>query len=112
MTILTSISATTKKLQKHINKEPNEDNFMDVQPTPTLLSFHCDQCSCIGACGKGAKQHTRMSHRISQVDGNYSEPDDDFPPEMVRRVDVLDLLFRTPPRSNSQSRKLSFDKNL
>ena len=51
----------------------NSVNPDDVQQSPPLLSFKCDQCDFVGASDKGLKQHTRMKHRISQVDGNDSE---------------------------------------
>ena len=61
-----------------------EDYFQDIHTIPTLVSFQCDQCSFVGTSDTGLKQHTRMSHRISQVDGNSSEPDDNSLPEVVR----------------------------
>ena len=70
----------------------SEDHLKDVQPTPTLLSFQCDQCNFIGASDKGLRQHTRMSHRISQLDGNNSDSDDsdiDSILEMVKCLQVL-----------------------
>ena len=33
------------------------------------LTFKCDQCSYISNSNKGLKTHTRMKHRISQLDG-------------------------------------------
>ena len=51
-------------------------NTDDVQQSPPLLSFKCDQCDFVGASDKGLKQHTRMKHQISQVDGNDSDLED------------------------------------
>ena len=36
-------------------------------------TFKCDQCVYTNLTEKGLKQHTRMKHRISQVDGTYDE---------------------------------------
>ena len=55
------------KLRKHMNTEHKEQTF---------IAFQCDQCGYVGASEKGLKQHKIMSHRISQVDGNSSEPDE------------------------------------
>ena len=48
-------------------------NTDDIQQRPPLLSFKCDQYDFVGASDKGLKQHTRMKHQISQVDGNDSD---------------------------------------
>ena len=39
----------------------------------STVSFKCDQCGFLGVSEKGLKQHTRLKHRISQMDGQ-----DDF----------------------------------
>ena len=54
----------------HINKDPKEVEHQHFEPN---LSFQCHQCSFKGASDKGLKQHTRLKHRISQLDGNNSE---------------------------------------
>ena len=40
-----------------------------------------------------------MSHRISQVDGNSSEPDDNSLPEVVESETILDLHHDSPPQA-------------
>ena len=40
-----------------------------------------------------------MSHRISQVDGNSSEPDDKSLPEVVESEPILDLHHDSPPQA-------------
>ena len=64
------------KLTKHINTEYKEDYLNGIHSTPTLIPYQSDQCSFVGVSDKGLKQHTRLSHRISQLDGNISEPED------------------------------------
>ena len=39
------------------------------------LTFKCDQCSYISNSNKGLKTHTRMKHRISQLDGLEDDSD-------------------------------------
>ena len=41
----------------------------------SCTTFKCDQCAYTNLTEKGVKQHTRMKHRISQVDGMYDEED-------------------------------------
>ena len=36
----------------------------------TSLQLKCDQCNYTNATEKGLRQHWRMRHRISQVDGS------------------------------------------
>jgi hypothetical protein len=39
------------------------------KPTVPRLEFKCGQCEYVNASEKGLTQHTRMKHRISQLDG-------------------------------------------
>ena len=39
------------------------------------LDFKCDQCNFTSNSDKGLKTHTRMKHRISQLDGHEEESD-------------------------------------
>ena len=48
----------------------------DIEAIPPDVPFQFDQCDFVGASDKGLKQHTRIKHRISQVDGYASESDD------------------------------------
>ena len=94
------VSCNTK-LRKHIITEHKENGPKYIPTTPT--SFQCFQCNFKGASEKGLKQHIRMSHRISQVDGNSSDPEDNSPPEEVKSKHILDLLFESPPKEVSHS---------
>ena len=60
-------------LTKHINEDHKKVEHQNVEP---FLSFQCHQCSFNGASYKGLKQHTRIKHRIFQLDGNNSESDE------------------------------------
>ena len=57
----------------HINEDLKEVEHQNVEPN---LSFQCHQCSFKGASDKGLKQHTRVKHRITQLDGKVSESDE------------------------------------
>lgn len=85
------------KLTKHINTEYKEDYLNGIHSTPTLIPYQSDQCSFVGVSDKGLKQHTRLSHRISQLDGNISDPEDNTLPEVVKSETTLELLFDSPP---------------
>ena len=41
------------------------------------LIFKCNQCAFTNSTEKGLGQHTRMKHRISQLDGNFDLVEDD-----------------------------------
>ena len=69
-----------------IGKSANTD---DVQQCPAFLYFKCDQCDFVGASDKGLKQHTRMKHRISQVDGNDSDLEES---NSLQDRDINDLI--------------------
>ena len=47
------------------------------------LVFECDQCSYTNESENGLKQHQRMKHKISQIDGAYDldidEDEDQYP---------------------------------
>ena len=55
----------------------NKDLVHDVEPAQVTVSFQCDQCEFNGVSDKGLKQHTRMKHKVTQVDGNTTESEDD-----------------------------------
>ena len=50
-------------------KEAHESSNVAETPVLSTLPFKCDQCEFVGASEKGVKQHTRLKHRISQLDG-------------------------------------------
>ena len=49
-------------------KEPSVKSVAEKPAVPSL-GFKCDQCEYVNVSEKGLKQHTRMKHRISQMDG-------------------------------------------
>ena len=63
--------------------------------------FKCDQCDYTNATEWGLSQHTRMKHRISQVDGNIDIEDEDS-----EEVDVDTLELDEVSRSKSKKEQL------
>ena len=43
--------------------------------TASTIQFKCDQCSYEGSSEKGVKHHSRLKHRISQLDGHCEKED-------------------------------------
>ena len=80
-----------ENLMKHINEKHKKTETNNPEAILSNLSFHCDQCNFTGDSDKGLKQHTRMKHRISQVDGKDSESDDCS--ELIER-NCLNVLAR------------------
>ena len=84
-TAASSSAETEKDLPEYIDEGAEDANNSDKEDTTkctetaareaagkTALSgiqFKCDQCDYESASDKGVKQHTRMKHRISQLDG-------------------------------------------
>ena len=57
---------------KKENASKSTDTVVTEADGKTALSgvqFKCDQCDYESASDKGVRQHTRMKHRISQLDG-------------------------------------------
>ena len=63
-------------LMKYIDEKHKDIKIQDIEAIPSYIPLHCDQCDFVGASDKGLKQHTRIKHRLSQVNGNVSESDD------------------------------------
>ena len=60
-----AVSATNSELSK-------ETEVFERSGVDTSLDFNGDQCDYSNISEKGLRQHSRMKHRISQVDGmNY-----------------------------------------
>ena len=58
---------------------------------PLCLLFKCDQCEYTNAMEKGLRQHKRMKHRISKIDGM-----DDFnEEEVIKEVQKEELNCET-----------------
>ena len=56
--------------------------------TPSRSSFKCDQCGYEGGSDKRLKQHDRIRHKISKVDGSNNESDDGtFLSEQMSEID-------------------------
>ena len=86
-------AASCKEIMiKHIAEKHKETETQDSEPISSNLSFQWYQCDFTGASDKGLKQHTRMKHRISQVDGNDSDSDDCS--ELIER-NCYNVLART-----------------
>ena len=51
-------------------KEALENSNVTEKSIRPLISFKCDQCDFLGVSEKGVKQHKRIKHRISQLDGH------------------------------------------
>ena len=50
-------------------KEAPENSIVAEKSSLSTISFKCDQCNFVSASEKGVKMHTRLKHRISQLDG-------------------------------------------
>ena len=50
-------------------KQKAAENTAVSQQESTKLALKCEQCDYTSTSEKGLRQHTRMKHRISQVDG-------------------------------------------
>ena len=53
----------------------------EASPPDMIIGFECEQCGYTSISDKGLKQHIRMKHRISQVDGV-----DDIDPEVNIKI--------------------------
>jgi hypothetical protein len=77
-----------------VNEVVSEEEFdntsakiVDNSSEGTCLTFKCDQCAYTNLTEKGLRQHTRMKHRISQLDGNFDLVEDDL--ESFNTVSVI-----------------------
>ena len=52
-----------------------------AENTTLTLVFKCDQCNYEGASEKGVKQHSRLKHRISQLDGQCDSEHEESEPK-------------------------------
>ena len=67
-----------KSFPKNVSIEVSEAEF-DNTSVKTVenhaegngIIFKCDQCAYTNSTEKGLGHHTRMKHRISQLDGNF-----------------------------------------
>ena len=67
----------------------------DIQPIQVTVAFQCDQCNFKGVSDKGLKQHTRIKHKITQVDGNTTEPEDEnFIPIKTKSETINEECFK------------------
>ena len=65
-TVVSSTPSTNSELSK--DTEVSERSGGDTSP-----DFKCDQCDYSNISEKGLRQHKRMKHRISQLDGMNDE---------------------------------------
>jgi hypothetical protein len=59
-----------KPAKKPVEKPANKAAETDKAET---IKFNCDQCSYTNISEKGLMQHSRMKHRISQIDGSNDD---------------------------------------
>ena len=71
-----TVSATTQVMSSSPSSAPEALTVLDasVSTAPeaeeeSSLQFKCDQCDYMNISEKGLRQHIRMKHRISQLDG-------------------------------------------
>ena len=57
-----------------------------------FLNIKCEQCDYTNTTEKGLAQHTRMKHKISQVDGNIVSNADDKDLEEAEVPDISHLV--------------------
>ena len=62
---------------KNIPSDHDNDNDQYIEPIPEASSFKCDKCDFLGVSDKGLKHHTRIKHKVPQVDGNTTESEDE-----------------------------------
>ena len=75
--IETNVGEKPPDSEKNHTSDQNIDFVHDVEPIQVTVSFQCDQCEFNGVSDKGLKQHTRMKHKVTQVDGNTTESEDE-----------------------------------
>ena len=70
------IEETEKDLSDEVLEAEINNATVKIVENPAedaSTTFKCDQCAYTNLSEKGLKQHTRMKHRISQVDGTHDE---------------------------------------
>ena len=72
--------------EKNHTIDHNKDFVHDVEPVQVTVSFQCDQCEFNGVSDKGLKQHTRMKYKVTQVDGNTTESEDEDSIPFVTKI--------------------------
>ena len=75
--IKTNVTEKPPDSKKKHTSDQNKVFLHDVEPVQVTVSFQCDQCEFNGVSDKGLKQHTRMKHKVTQVDGNTTESEDE-----------------------------------
>ena len=53
--------------------EQPAENIEEIHIEEICLNLKCDQCEYTNSTARGLSQHTRMKHRISQLDGHIDE---------------------------------------
>ena len=80
----------SEKVSNQVVSEAEIENtsviIVDDSVDKTSLTFKCDQCAYTNSTEKGLGQHTRMKHRISQLDGNFDLLEEDS--ESINTVSV------------------------
>ena len=105
-TVVSSTPSTNSELSK--DTEVSERSGGDTSP-----DLKCDQCDYGNTSEKGIRQHTRMKHRISQVDGMNDEEESTEDSKIVT-VDKINpfcpLGTNHHPSFSSQAEEFTFWK--
>ena len=74
-------SENNTEKEAHVTEKlpQSEKNYVSDQNKgmQATISLQCDQCDFKSVSDKGLKQHTRIKHNVSQVDGNTTESEDE-----------------------------------
>ena len=73
---LTDIIKPTAKVVVKVSGIEADDNITLTEEAEEILRFKCDQCDYDSISEKGLRQHMRMKHQISQVDGADNTEDE------------------------------------
>ena len=70
----------------------------------SCLTFKCDQCPYTNSSEKGLGQHTRMKHRISQLDGNI-----DFGEEDSESINAVAMTYMISAKERKTLKEVTKD---
>ena len=85
--------AADNSVKEPIAHPEEADNFKESLPTSS--EFNCDQCDYQNSTEKGLRQHTRMKHKISQVDGVTELEEDNTSDEVNSPIPVREQETQT-----------------
>ena len=73
---MTNIIKPTAKVVVNVSGIEADDNIKLTKTADEILWFKCDQCDNDSISEKGLRQHMKMKHRISKVDGAEDTEDE------------------------------------